>query len=262
MEDLRRYNPEGSVLRKTQLRMLDILLMVSSIFDRHNIPYFLYGGTLLGAVRHGGFIPWDDDLDIGIFPKDIPQIRKVLQKELPDDLVYQDRTTEWNYHMVICKVRDKNSIFDDPYSKRMKERGIYIDLIPYEELVTTKWIKHSIDFVYSRSLRGIHNYSDRFIEKFLGYVCYLPSIFCVWVCRTWTKIFHSHKWGDGYGWGCPNLMREEEIFPFGTIQFEGYNFPCPANPSEMLIAFYGDYMQIPPKEKRATHLAEVTFLDE
>ena len=244
------------------MRMLDILLVVSSILEKYNIPYFLYGGTLLGAVRHGGFIPWDDDLDIGVLPKDIPRIQNVLQSELPENMVFQSMATEWNFYMVICKVRDKNSIFKDPYSKRMRERGIYIDLIPFEELVTTKWIKRSIDFVYVRSLRGIHNYNDRFIEKFLGYLCYLPAVLCVWVCRTWTKIFHSHKWGDGYGWGCAELMRENEIFPLGTIQFEGHAFPCPANPKEMLMAFYGDYMQIPPEDKRVTHLAEITFLDE
>ena len=66
MEDLSRYNPEGSTLRRAQLRMLEILKVVDAICAKHGIQYTLDGGTLLGAVRHGGFIPWDDDIDIGI----------------------------------------------------------------------------------------------------------------------------------------------------------------------------------------------------
>ena len=70
MEDLRKYNPEGSTLRKAQMRMTDILLIVDKICEKHNIPYFLDGGYLIGAVRHGGFIPWDDDLDIAVMRED------------------------------------------------------------------------------------------------------------------------------------------------------------------------------------------------
>ena len=94
MEDLRKYNPEGSTLRKAQMRMLDILLVVDKIFRKHHIEYWLDGGTLLGAVRHGGFIPWDDDLDINVRVSDISRIRKVLQSELPKNLCYQDVTTD------------------------------------------------------------------------------------------------------------------------------------------------------------------------
>ena len=65
-EDFSKYNGEGTMLRKAQLRMLDILVEVDKVCKRHNIPYWVDYGTLLGAVRHGGFIPWDDDLDISM----------------------------------------------------------------------------------------------------------------------------------------------------------------------------------------------------
>ncbi len=261
MEDLSRYNPEGSILRKTQLRMVDILLKVVEIFNKHKIPYFLHGGTLLGAVRHGGFIPWDDDLDIAVLWKDIPKIRKILQSELPENLCYQDFTTDRNYPIIISKVRDRKSIFDDPYAKNVKERGIYIDLIPVEEVISQP-LKDKIDFVYIRCLRGLHNYSERFIEKFLGYVCYIPALVSIWMCRQWTKVFHSKKWGNTYGWMTPKHFQESQIFPLSTIEFEGHTFACPANPDSFLTTNYGNYMQIPPEDKRITHLAEITFLDE
>jgi lipopolysaccharide cholinephosphotransferase len=261
MEDLRKYNPEGSTLRKAQLRMLDILLEIDKIFRKHGIEYWLEGGTLLGAVRHRGFIPWDDDLDINVLWKDIPRIRQILQSELPDNMCYQDITLDMNHHLIISKVRDKNSIFEDPGCKRMKERGIFVDLIPVEEVVSQR-LKNSIDFVYIRCLRGMRHYNDRFIEKFLGYLCYVPAIFCVGVCRLWTKLFHSHQWGHTYGWLSYNHIAEKDIFPLTEIMFEGHLFYAPHDPDAYLTTLYGDYMQIPPEDKRATHEAKITFLDE
>lgn len=261
MEDLRKYNPEGSTLRKAQIRMLEIVLEIDKIFRKHGITYWLEGGTLLGAVRHGGFIPWDDDLDINVLWKDIPKIRKILQAELPNHMCYQDITLDKNHHLIISKVRDKNSIFEDPGCRRMTERGIFVDLIPVEEVVP-QCLKDIIDYVYIRCLRGMRNYSDRILEKILGYLCYLPAIFCVSVCRTWTKLFHTHKWGHTYGWLSYNHIVEKDIFPLTEIMFEGHLFYAPHDPDAYLTTLYGDYMQIPPEDKRETHLAKITFLDE
>ena len=93
-EDLSKYNPEGSTLRKAQLRMLNILIEVDKICRKHKIEYFLDSGTLLGAVRHGGFIPWDDDLDIAIRREDWHKLRIALQNELPANLCYHDWTND------------------------------------------------------------------------------------------------------------------------------------------------------------------------
>lgn len=65
-----RFNPEGSMVRRHQYRMLEMVVVLDRICKKHNIPYFLYGGTLLGALRHNGFIPWDDDIDLGMMRED------------------------------------------------------------------------------------------------------------------------------------------------------------------------------------------------
>lgn len=260
-EDLSKYNPEGSTLRKAQLCMLNILIEVDKICRKHKIEYFLDSGTLLGAVRHGGFIPWDDDLDIAIRSEDLPRLRKALQKELPDNLSYQDKTTDWNYFMTIGKVRDKKSVFNDPYFKRTKERGIYIDIFLVEPIVPL-WLKDSVDFVYIRCLRGIHNYSDRVIEKILGYLFYLPSVIAVQTCKWIAKLFNSKKIGRAFGFKSVMFVDSDIIFPVREIKFEGHSFMAPNNIDAFLKNLYGDYMQIPPEDKRVTHLAEITFLDE
>ena len=89
-----KYNPEGSILRKQQMVMLHILENVAKICDDNNIDYWLSSGTLLGAYRHGGFIPWDDDLDIMILRKDLKRFREVMIKSLPADMVLQDHSTD------------------------------------------------------------------------------------------------------------------------------------------------------------------------
>ena len=86
-----RFNPEGSLLRRQQMRMLEILLEVDKICKKHDIPYWLSSGTLIGAMRHDGFIPWDDDLDIEMLRKDYVRLMAVLPKELPSWLALRYR---------------------------------------------------------------------------------------------------------------------------------------------------------------------------
>ena len=90
------FNPEGSLLRKQQMIMLDMVKELDRVCRKHDIPYFLYGGTLLGAVRHNGFIPWDDDLDVGLLRKDYIKLMSVLPEELPDCYVLQNNDTDKN----------------------------------------------------------------------------------------------------------------------------------------------------------------------
>ena len=260
MDDLGKYNAPGTTTRAIQDRMLQIIVEVDRIFRKHNIEYWLDGGTLLGAIRHGGFIPWDDDLDINVRMKDMPLIRRVLSEELPPDYVYHGSHNDHNYHLLLTKVRDTKSVFKDGYSSRHKYQGIFVDIIPMEEVVSLG-LKNKIDFIYVRCLRGMHNYSDRFIEKFLGYFCYPFALAASALCRLWTRLVPSHMWGHAYGWPSYNHIPECCVFPTKDIDFEGVTLRAPANPDGFLKALFGDYMQVPPPEKRITHDAEVTFFD-
>lgn len=261
MEDLRqKYNPDGSTLRKAQLRMLDILIVVDEIFRRNQIDYWLHGGTLLGAVRHKGFIPWDDDMDIAVRYSDLPRIRKILQAELPERYCYQDYTTDPYFYLFIGKVRDKYSLFDESDSYKLKERGIYIDIIPMEEIISKKK-QCPINFVYRHCLWGRCHYSEKMVDKLLGYVAYYPIKLLIWFMRLRTKLFHTHLWGDAYGWAFTIEEKESDIFPVTDVEFEGHIFQSPANPDGFLRTIYGDYMQIPPEEKRETHTKRIEFYD-
>src|SRR3954468_16666800 len=105
VDDLSIYNPEGSELRRAQLKMLEILDIFDKICRKHNIKYWLACGTLLGARRHGGFIPWDDDLDVVVLQSDYNKIISVLKAELPENLKLQSRETDEKYWWYFPKIR-------------------------------------------------------------------------------------------------------------------------------------------------------------
>lgn len=261
MEDLRRYNPEGSTLRKAQMRMLDILKVVDSIFSKHHIDYYLDGGTLLGAVRHGGFIPWDDDLDISVRREDYSQIKRILQQELPDNLVFQDRFTDWNLPVLVAKVREKNSYYyEEECTDRLKVKGIFIDIIPMEKVPSWKW-KQKLDYWYGHCIRGIHNYYT-LGDKILSYCIFPFSWALVQLTRLINHFVPSDQLADVYGWKPTGCYLSKDIFPTRRMLFEGFMASVPNNPDAMLKGLFGDYMQIPPKEKRMTHTGRIEFYDE
>ena len=137
LEELRaRFNPDGSPLRRQQLVMLEMVTVLDKICKKHDIPYFLYGGTLLGAFRHNGFIPWDDDLDVAMMRQDYKRLMKVLPAELPAHIALQNNDTDKNYFLFITKLRDKRSFLDEGgFDKVFKERGIFIDIFPLDRLL-------------------------------------------------------------------------------------------------------------------------------
>lgn len=260
MDDLRKYNPEGSTLRRAQLRMLDILLVIDAIFAKHHIDYYLDGGTLLGAVRHGGFIPWDDDLDISVRREDYPRIKRVLQNELPENLTFQDRFSDWNFPLVIAKVRDKNTyLYEDVWTDKLKEKGIFVDIIPMEKIPSWSW-KQKLDYWYGHCIRGIHNLTNP-SDKILSYIVFPFAWLLVKITRCVNHFIPSAQVADIYGWKPTNCYQATDVFPVKRMQFENIEVNVPNNPDAVLKALFGDYMQIPPEEKRRVHATKIEFYD-
>lgn len=259
MEDLRKYNPEGSTLRKAQMRMADILLIVDKICEKHNIPYFLDGGSLIGAVRHGGFIPWDDDLDIAVMREDFYKLREILQQELPDNLVYQDSSTDYNYPLLIGKVRDKHSYFEEDFTDKLEYKGIYVDIIPMERIPSMKW-KEILDYWYGHCFRAIHNYTNT-KDKIISFLVFPFAWTLVQCTRLLNKCSSSTQIAHVYGWKAYNSFSYKDVFPVKRKPFEHIEVSVPHNPDAVLKALFGNYMQVPPPEKRITHTGKIEFYD-
>ena len=261
MEDLRKYNPEGSTLRKAQMRMLEILKVFDAICQKHGIEYTLDGGSLLGAVRHGGFIPWDDDLDVNVMREDFIKLRKILPKELPDNLVYQDYTTEPYFPTPLAKIRDKHSyIYEEPCTDRFKEKGLFIDIIPIEEVPNLKW-KAQLDYWYGHCLRGIHHYVDT-KDTILSWMVLPFSWTLTMLTRLINRFCKIDQLAHVYGWYAYGGFLKKDYYPIKRMSFEGVQVCVPNNPDAVLTALFGDYMQIPPEEKRRVHSSKIEIYDE
>lgn len=267
-EDFSKYNGEGTELRRVQLRSLEMLKVLDQLCRQHNIQYWLIGGTLLGAVRHRGFIPWDDDIDISIKWSDIPKFRKVMLDNLPINFVYQDWTTDPNYFLdSVVKLRDKNSYFPLDVYRNFKEQGILLDIIPMEKFPSKKWKQ----FVFN-----INKYPYlRKKNKSLGIKIDRPILSCVltpivesikWLSHLWSAKTTSKCWGFNYifhllPWDyC--FFEENDIFPLVEAEFEGMSCFVPHNAIAVLNQIYGDdCLEIPDLSKRKTHTSNVQFFD-
>lgn len=251
------YNPDGSLLRRQQMKMLDILLYVDKICKEHNIPYWLSSGTLLGAVRHGGFIPWDDDLDIEMMRDDFLRFKSLWQDS--DDYIMQSHENDLYYIMPYLKVRDTHSAIEEHSGgEHFKFKGIFIDIFAME--YTHKFVSHQTHM----SLRRIRKFCNRHKRNRLieAIVAFRKRIafgsFKVW--RALSNMFPEQQLRYSYGtWCYRELHREEDLYPLSTVKFEGHDFPAPRDYDAYLRRIYGDYMQIP--EVKETHTTKIEFFE-
>jgi len=234
-------------MKDFQKRMLEILIEFDKIAKRHGLRYWLDHGTLLGAVRHGGFIPWDDDLDISM-PREDYEKFKTLRNELPGWIFFQTKETDKKVPVHYIKLRDKNSLYVDKWEKDRKikyHQGIFIDVFP------VNCIKKKYAGIYKTLMNSAKLFSNRFVRLDFfarGFIKILNAFhgpkgnFCVSGGEYMHYVIHVPK---------------EVVFPLGKIEFEGYFFPAPNNPDEYLKSIFGDYMKLPPEEKRKMHAHKI-----
>jgi len=246
-------------LRSCQLKQLAILEQMDAICQRHNIPYWLDGGTLLGAVRHGGFIPWDDDIDIAMRQEDIPRFVEAAEKELPKGLFLQTPQNQPGSKEPIIKVRDLNSFFVEPSDNFSAdyEKGLYVDIfpmIPYPS-VSKGFVKRLTKGISKSNsiLHRAHYYSLRSFAEFFwfgGKYLLFRSLWAIAAALRPKDTYISNILiNNGYG----IMHRQDTIFPLSTISFEGKIFSAPHNPDVYLKDLYRNYMEVPPPEKRIIH---------
>ena len=254
-EDFSNYNGEGTYLRRLQCRLLELLKNIDVICRRHDIPYWIDFGTLLGAVRHKGFIPWDDDIDISVLESDYDRLRKVLIAALPPTMAFQDSTTDSYVFCPYGRVRDKKSYCY--YSKfvKQKEQGCWIDIFKYYDIPSAK-SKKIVDYFYRRAYREIHHYGDVTynskikitLNKVIAYLIYPISALAVDFLGVFARLIKSNLYGR-YS-TTDHTYKKEHIFPLVEIEYEGHLFYAPKDYDAHLKRIYGNYMDIPPVEKR------------
>ena len=249
-------------LRKMQLLELKILKEVKRICEKNNIKYFLIAGTLLGAVRHKGFIPWDDDVDIGMIRSEYDKFLEVCKTDLNSEFFLQTPETEKNNaDYGIAHVRLNGTSMIQTFRKDSKtHNGFTIDIFPYDNLPENKLFQ----IFYARTFPLI----KRVCAKRVGYSPRPPKfshrvvLNTVYIFTRLIPLSFLHKFMINYHikqnnketkylfplseW---NYKKEKNLYStlteLTTIQFEDDYFPAPKNYNILLKQLYGDYMKLP-----------------
>ena len=252
------FNPEGSELRKMQLRMLDMLKYIDKVCRENNIKYWLSYGTCLGAVRHGGFIPWDDDVDIEIEKKDYKKLISILKKN-SSDYVVQDGKTDLEYTHNYPKLRDSKSIIDESgsYDKHNKYQGIFIDIFLLEPSNSETIFKICGSLWYRTVLHCI-NIKNKWLRICaLNCLRFLLNKILFPVIRVFYKIKSHGILRNALGGMFPEPRYITDIEDTIRVSFEGVMLPIPKGYDHYLTTIYGDYMRVPPLSDIETHVRSV-----
>ena len=257
---------DDKTLKKLHTVEMEILDEFVRLCDKHHLRYTLFAGSMLGAVRHKGFIPWDDDVDVAMLRDDYEKFLKIAHEELDDKYYLDCFEYNKNYHLSFAKIRKNGTIFDEESNHHMNNhKGIFVDIFP-------------IDNVYDNVKRSHFN---AVLFKAINQTVFVKNkVFKLKECRhlvlSALLMIFSHqtlmKFEKKLCLSCKNNNSKLvacycSVYPFNKelserksfeetmkMEFNGKKYQVIKDYDKYLKSVYGDYLKLPPKEKRINHM--------
>lgn len=263
-------------IQKLKKCEIEIIKKVHKICIENNLKYYMVCGTLLGAVRHKGIIPWDDDIDIGMYREDYNKLISIIKKEYSDIFFIQTPYTDKYYIRYIAKIRLKGTeLVEEKLARNNSERGVYIDIFPLDHIRKTGGFELALRgkivrmyFAY-KSIR-YDAFAGNNKKELLGKI--LKPLICLisdnlinkileWACQKDNnkKCLYTTNFASHYKW--KKQLFENTAYGEGILlPFEDTELYAPTDYKKILTQIFGkNYMELPPEEKRVHH--KITKLD-
>jgi len=266
----------GGNLRALQQLQLKLLLELDRICRENGISYFLGGGTLLGAVRHQGFIPWDDDVDVMMSRENFDRFASIAPKAAKEGFFFQNSTTDPNYHSPFHKLRAKGTLFVTEFSQRFEmQQGVFLDIFAHDAAPKNKKLLKAHIFMTTLARSMVFHKWDDSAMHFYGrkkLFCRIATFFVRHssmrrlekIERRVMTFYNKRNTGvlyDSMGEHLQHGGFDADILQETTTAlFEGHRFPVPKNFDAYLRFSYGDdYMTLPRPSLRCAHHSAVSF---
>ena len=240
----------------------EILDVIHKVCTDYNLRYTLAYGTLIGAVRHGGFIPWDDDIDMIMPRDDYEKLLEIWENAAPAGYILQNIRTNADYTNTFSKVRKNHTTFlqDEAEAAKQYHKGIFVDIFPADRVADNavsnkmQYIACAVNLLYTR---GYTSGSGGFIGAIERILLALPKCVHPMLRKASEKIIRRWNDHEELRWFVPSTIEyAKHYYPSNlfddmkTIDFCQKSYLCVADPDAFLRADYGDYMQLPPEEER------------
>lgn len=274
---------ESDALTKLQREELDILLVIKEFCSENDIEWFCDSGTALGAVRHGGFIPWDDDIDIGMLREDYDKFLRLSRTDaFPEGYSVRTSLNTDGYTAMFAKVYKDGTVFATSETVEAGcKQAIYVDVFPYDRAssdsadlrrqirVAKRW--QSLSYLFH--LSNIMVPHGGIIGKLEKVGCRFGHLVCKRVLSPGLIAKHFEgaaeigRESGSDAWIClpwpdQGVFEKADFFPCCILPFEGVPVPVPADYDKYLTSLYGEWGKLPPEGERHTHLpTELRFSD-
>ena len=240
----------------------EILDVIHKVCSDHNLRYTLAYGTLIGAVRHGGFIPWDDDIDMIMPRDDYEKLLEIWENAAPAGYILQNIRTNEDYTNTFSKVRKNHTTFlqDEAEAAKQYHKGIFVDIFPADRVADNavsnkvQYIACAVNLLYTR---GYTSGSGGFIGAIERILLALPKCVHPMLRKASEKIIRRWNNHDELRWFAPSTIVAAKRYyasnlfdDMKEIDFSQKRYLCVADPDTFLRVDYGDYMQLPPEEER------------